>query len=511
MTLTRVEIRVTEEKRIVTGMITSAKFIENIRYIFNPDYFCSTHLKVIANWCYNYFEAFKKAPNKAIDDILTSKTIKMNDTEREFLEDILGKLGEDYYDGMYDGMYYVDMTEKYFRKRELEITVNNISVLSEKGDLEAAEKEIEKFQKVSLDINSQHIINMGDIETVERIYKKRDEEEKNFFKLPGDLGRYLGNQKRGDVVSYYGPAKRGKSWTLINNYKHGVLSKKRTLFWSIEMTDTEVLPRLNKAFYPMTDMESGMYDFPEFDCIHNQSGNCADRLSNVCVRESDDDDDDVEIEKDPSHVVCTKCKGHKNIEVRKKYKQTTYKSSINREKDDIFAVRKLHKKYKKMWNQYGRTITHPKYSLTYDMMMRDVDTLEKREDWHPDIIIIDYIDILEIGSRFDDYRQDDEKWKLLAKIAGKLDTLVITATQANKAGHSAKTLTAEHQGGFYGKNRHVNLMVGLNQEPKDKKEGIMNFGITEARNIEYIPGQVCSVLQDFKTGQAYLDSYYPYF
>ena len=163
-----------------------------------------------------------------------------------------------------------------------------------------------------------------------------------------------------------------------------------------------------------------------------------------------------------------------------------------------------------MWDKYGRVSIHKKYSLTYDKMMRDLDNLWQIEKWFPDILIIDYIDILGINSHFEDYRLEDERWKLLAKIAGQTNTLVITATQANKAGHTTDVLDAGHQGGFYGKNRHVNLMVGLNQSPEDKARGIMNFGITEARDTEYIPGQMCSVLQDFKTGQAYLDSYYAY-
>lgn len=495
----------TEEKRIVLGMIVSTKFMEEIKPIFKIEYFTNSYLSTLANWCESFFEEYNKSPFMHIKDIYDSESHHLPETDSELIGILLKDLDSQYSEGEINLKYWTEMASDYFRTRELEIVVNNISVLKESGDIGAAEKEIENFKKVSLEVDSKVLINPGILETQERIYKKRDEEEKNFFQLPGDLGRYLGNQKRGDVVGYYGPAKKGKSFTLINNYKYGVLSKRKTLFWSIEMTDTEVLPRTNKAFFPMIDKASGMYDFPEFDCVKNQDGNCSDRLSDTTVREDKDNK-----WRDPHHVVCTKCKGHRDLEERKKYVQTTYMSQIYRTQDDIFEIRKQYKRYQRMWNQYGRLSVHDKYSLTYDGMMRDLDILWKKDKWFPDIVIMDYIDILGIDSKFDDYRLEDEKWKLLAKIAGQLHALVITATQANKAGHTTDALTAEHQGGFYGKNRHVNLMVGLNQQPEDKVDGIMKFGITEARSIEYIPGQMCSVLQDFKTGQAYLDSYYEY-
>jgi len=494
----------TEEKRIVTGLIVSTEFIEAIKPIFNLDYFTNSYLQKIALWCDSFYEQYEKAPYMHIKDIFESESHRLKETEIELIETLLSNLNEHYDEGEINLKYWTEQAQDYFRSRELEITINNISIYKEKGDLEAAELEIDKFKKVSLDIDSNVLINPGNLEEQEEIYRKREEEDKRFYKMPGDLGRYLGNQKRGDVVGYYGPAKKGKSFTLINNYKYGVLSKRKTLFWSIEMTKTEVLPRVNKAFFPMVNEEPGEYDFPVFDCVHNQTGDCGDRNSTTVILEGD------EMLIDPSHVVCTKCMRHFDLETKKRYSITVYKDTMFRDMDDIFTVRKQHKYYQKIWNKYGRISVHDKYSLTYDKMMRDIDMLWTRDKWHPDILILDYVDILEIGSNFDDYRQEDEKWKLLAKIAGQTNTLVITATQANKAGHTTDILDASHQGGFYGKNRHVNLMVGLNQKPEEKERGIMRFGITEARDVKYIPGRTCTVLQNFETGQAYLDSYYPY-
>jgi hypothetical protein len=118
--------------------------------------------------------------------------------------------------------------------------------------------------------------------------------------------------------------------------------------------------------------------------------------------------------------------------------------------------------------KYGRIVVYPKYSLTYKDIQKELDNLIRKDNFIPDIIIIDYADILIMDSKHLDYKLEDERWKLLAQLAGNTNALLITATQANLAGHKTESLDSTHQGGFYGKNRHVNAMIGLNQN-KDEK------------------------------------------
>ena len=496
-------VSVTEEKRIVTGLITSTKFTKIILPVLDLAYFTNSYLRILAEWCIAFFEEHEKAPFKHIQDIYESESHNLKESEAELIGDLLNMLSEQYDEDSINVDYLKDCALDYFRKRELEIVVNNVSVLKEKGEYDAAESEIDRFTRVTLEIDSDAIINLGDINQIAEIYRQRDEEDKNFFQLPGDLGRYLGNHKRGDVVGYYAPAKRGKSWTLVDNFKHGILSKKRTMFWSIEMTKTEIIPRIMKTFEPMVG-EGGEHTFPVFDCKRNQTGECKDRESEVIIY------DGIELIEDPAHKPCTKCMKRFGQKSTHKYnfEMTVYQDTIFRKPDDIFTVQDKMKSMKRLFNKYGRVSVHPKYTLTYDKMMRDIDVVYKMDGYIPDILIIDYIDIMDINSNFDDYREIDEKWKLMAKIAGELNVLVITATQANKEGHKATVLDSTHQSGFYGKNQHVNLMIGINQTPEEKDQGIIKYGITEARSQYYVPGKTCVVLQDVKAGQAYLDSYY---
>jgi len=500
---------VTEEKRIVTGLVVSTQFLQQVGNRIELDYFTNSYLKTIASWCLAFYEEHKKAPYKHIKDIFESEVHSINEADGELIGDLLNTLSEQYDVDALNVDYLKDTTNDYIRMRELEILVNNISVLKEKGDLSDAEDLIKDFKKVQITVGMDHIINPGDMEQKEALYRKMAEEEANFFQLPGDLGKYLGNFKRGDVVGYFAPAKAGKSWVLTNHYKNAILSKKKTIFWSAEMIGTEVNARADKAFFPMVDMLDGQgeYTFPVFDCIMNQTGDCDKRMSPVIVLEG------TELISDPSHVVCTKCRNSYNG----KFVPTVYQDTIFRNQLDIFTLQdkfynkdRTSKNFVKQMGKYGRISAPPKYSLSYDWMMQDLDNLFARDNFIPDILLLDYIDILNVDSTHDDYRLEDERWKILAKLAGATNTLVVTVTQSNKAGFTAGHLTTEHQGGFYGKVRHVNLMVGLNQNEGQKEKGIMEFGITEARSMHYIPGQTCTVLQDLKSGQSYLDSYCKY-
>ena len=498
-------ISVTEEKRIVTGLITSLNFTKRIYPLFQLDYMTNSYLQIISEWCISFYEEHNAIPFKHIKDIYEQHVHKLKEHDAELIQTLLHTLSDQYDEEHVNVDYLVDCSIAYFRKRELEIAVNNISVLQDKGDVEGAERVIKDFSKVTITLDAPYIIDIGNIGQIEEIYRKREEEDKNFLVLPGDLGRYLGYHKRGDVVGFFAPSKRGKSWTLCDYNKHSILQRRKTAFWSIEMTDTEILPRVMKSFIPMVE-EEGVYQYPTFDCIRNQTGECKDRESGVVIL-----DGGAAIE-DPAHKPCVKCmRGGQH-----KFEMTIYHDSIFRRSDDIFTIRDVlgtkdgGRSITNLMQKYGRLCVHKKYTLTYDLMMRDVEVMHARDGFIPDVLIIDYIDILGGLSSYDDYRGVDEAWKMLARIAGELNCLVVTATQGNKESHTTNTLDSTHQGGYYGKNQHVNLMVGINQTPEEKAQGVIRYGITEARGHKYIPGKTCTVLQDIGAGQAYLDSYYDY-
>ena len=57
------------ERRIVTGMIVSDEFLKKITRIWRDDLLEVPELYRFAKWCLEYYEKYKKAPEKDIEGI----------------------------------------------------------------------------------------------------------------------------------------------------------------------------------------------------------------------------------------------------------------------------------------------------------------------------------------------------------------------------------------------------------------------------------------------------------
>lgn len=490
-----------EEKHLVTGLIVSSEFCKNIIQYIDLAYITNSYLKTVAEWCIAFYQEHEKAPFKHVNDIFESFRPSIKESDAELIDELLSNLGKQYTGDDINVDFLVSEAEEYFRRRELEIHINNISILNESGDLDGAEAEIARFTKISVKLDESIYINPGDDATRERIYRKRDEQLKKAYTLSGDIGQFLGKWLPGDVVGITAPAKRGKSFLLTDLQKHYVMSNIQVLKFSIEMTDTQELGRHDKSFFPSVE-EAGYYMYPEFDCIKNQMGDCGDRLSKVIVKE----DAKSPTVPNPNHVICTKCRDDRNE--YKRFTPTTYKVEIFREENSIFNVRKAMRKWNKQLDRYSRIVVRPKYSLTYDLMMRDIDIMASRYKFIPKVILLDYVDILAMDTGFDDFRHVDSQWKMLQKVGGSTKCLIITPTQADKLGHEAETLKTTNQAGFYGKSRHVNMMIGINQNADEKRAGMYRINILDSRSGHQDTFDSCMVLQDLGAGQMNLDSYW---
>jgi hypothetical protein len=324
------------------------------------------------------------------------------------------------------------------------------------------------------------------------------EAEKSFFKLPGDLGRFIGSMKQSDVISLFSETKVGKTWMLVDIFKHAVMSRRNTVFFSIEMTGAEINQRIDQAFHPMSSKGSGVFEFPEFDCAKNQTGECADRASEVVVLDGE------ELIPDPNHVVCQKCMRTDPD----RYVYATYTSLIDRDSLDPYTVKRVFREGGSLsrLQKHGVIVAGDKYDLTYNNIILYIEAL-KVEGFYPDIIIIDYADILDIRDVSDqkDWRLEDERWKLLPKLYKHTKSLLITATQAKSS--DSEVMSSNNQRGYKGKSMHVNKMIGMKQTDDNKRNGELILNISETRSGEYYVSRTCTVLQDLNSGQGHLDSY----
>ena len=109
------------------------------------------------------------------------------------------------------------------------------------------------------------------------------------------------------------------------------------------------------------------------------------------------------------------------------------------------------------------------------------------EGWVPDVVVIDYADILATpaGFRPGDRGVHDVNWQQLRGISQEYHCCLVTATQADAAGGSAYLLTRDNFSEDKRKLAHVTGMVGINQTGLEKQAGLYRLNWTVLREEEY--------------------------
>jgi len=133
--------------------------------------------------------------------------------------------------------------------------------------------------------------------------------------------------------------------------------------------------------------------------------------------------------------------------------------------------------------------------------------LEEDTGFIPDVIIVDYIDIL--AKESNDYQGQDivnETWMAGKSLCNDRNCLLIGATQADAGSYDGQVQTRENFSRDKRKYAHVNGMLGMNQTEDEKRSGIMKLNWIVAREGEYLTSNACYILQCLRRGHAVIDS-----
>lgn len=126
---------------------------------------------------------------------------------------------------------------------------------------------------------------------------------------------------------------------------------------------------------------------------------------------------------------------------------------------------------------------YPVYTLSKSDIMNYVKTLLTTDNVYPDVIIVDYLDLLTTYDKFNEVR-----FKLtqiandLKSLAQMLNCVVITATQLNR--ESLRILTADEANSSesYGKIQVADSLLTLNAINNEIKEGLIRLFVAKNRN-----------------------------
>lgn len=164
---------------------------------------------------------------------------------------------------------------------------------------------------------------------------------------------------------------------------------------------------------------------------------------------------------------------------------------------------------RKKKNQFGTMMDrlwvkqYPSNYLTPQKLDAYLDTLEHHAGFVPDIILIDYIDIM--STKAETKRHDiSNNAQGLRRIAFERNCAVVTVGQLNRDAMKSKKKTGAHISEDIGKGREADEHLIYDQTDQEEKMGLARLSVDKARNA---PGNKTMLLsQSYETGQFCLNS-----
>lgn len=512
------------ERRIITGLIISTDYIRQIRTLWNPRLLTNHPARTIATWCIEHFDKYGTAPGRDIESILQekSKKFKKKDQLKDF-ENILADLSDDYARSKkFNVPYLVDQTRNFLNEQNIDSFIEDIQSELQAGNLEAAKNLIYNFRDLA-NVEGD-VLDFSDRDQVKKaVIEAFKTQSQKVVRYARQLGAFLNDELvRGGFVAFMGPEKRGKTFLLLDIATKAAMQGSCVAFFQAgDMTRSQQVIRIGVHFSKKSNKKKfcGIQYEPVRDCIKNQLDTC-----DLEERESDfgifDDMTEEEVKQLTQKDLIEAYEAKENRRYRSchncdKYwsnkwgapwlKKVNVKGPLTK-KEAYNSIDRYLMKH----NRRFKLATYPTQTLTVNEIYAQLDSWEKTDGFVPDVIIVDYVDIMASEIKGDVRHQENDKWAKLRGLSQSKHALVVTGTQSDANSYTKDTINASNFSEDKRKFAHVTAFYGMNQDTRgrEKKIGIMRLNKIVVREDEFIVNDFVYVLQNLKRGQPCLSSYF---
>lgn len=503
------------ERRIVTGFIVSTDYIRQVRKTYSPKLIESSTANQLIGWCVEYFDKYDQAPGREIEAIFASRMKNLDKDRVEDIEEILEGLSDEYDREQFNVTHLLDQTKQYFKTQHLNYFAEEIQGELEAGNLSQAEALVSGYTPLSEDAGS--IVDPFSDSTLMR--QAFEEPAQPLVHFGRALGDFWNDQfTRDSLIGFMGPDKSGKTFLLMEIGVRAAIKGCNVVFFQAgDMTLKQQVRRLGIYLAKRSDKPKycGQLYVPVIDCIRNQFGTCdrKERESDIAPFEGMSvapKDITYNLLKEAFHDEenedYTPCKNCRNLigapwfKLRPPVEPLTWKEGAA-----------LARQFRKKRGKRFKLATYPNETLSVAEIKTQLHILEKQQHFIPDVIVIDYADILAPDPdyvRMEFRHQQNRLWQRLRALSQEWNCLVVTATQTSAEAYKTKgPVTRSHFSEDKRKLAHVTSMYGLNQNDEEKKIGVMRFNKIVVREDEFYVTDQVKVLQRLQMGKPILASY----
>ena len=451
----REKISLDIERKILILLITNTRFCQEVLPMIRGQYFKASYSREVHKWVSTYFEQFSEAPGKHIKDIYLNNKLSLQDDEElnDALSIFLQSLSKSFEDEETIGNidFEIKQCTNYLKLRALELLKENLEDEIGSNDPVKAEQLVSNFKRVEkpsgqgIDLLHDH----------NKILEALTKEHTEIIHFPGAVGTIIPPICRGDFMSFFGPAKRGKSFWLWYSSEIAMSQGNKVVYIPLEMNDTAIIKR----------------------CWPSITGKpLYNRTVNFAHFELDEDTNLYRIVQD----------------------------SEEKEGFNLDSIEDMQKKLRRLYRK-GRIKINPMIACTVQMIESMCDNLYYYENFVPDVIVIDYADYMEAGKKYTDNRDRiNTIWKGLRDLANERNIAIITASHTEKKTFESDIKTSQASEDIR-KINHVTLAVSLNASDKENHDNIIRLGMMEVREGRHIADQAV-VLQCLDLGRPCIDS-----
>lgn len=463
------------ERRIVTAMIVSKPVLARIAPQWNGHLFRSHHSNVLASLCVDFYKKHSDAPGKVVDSLYDVWASSQGDTGRA---DDVGKFLREL-DGEYlrqkeetNSEHILDTAAKFFRDVRLEFLSNEIAVAINAKDMDRADTLVSTYRKVEIGTGST-IDMFVDREELKVAFDVDDSDL--LVKYPGALGRHFSDDlSRDSFVVFQGSDKSGKSFWIQDIAWKGMCSRRKVAYFEAgDLSRKQVFLRfmVRAAVHPDKSTKKGD-EWPLWPC---------------------------EVQYPLAMSVGENEKSKKRRGVITDSERMIFDRPLDYEKA-FAACDNVMNNYLKSNRPYFKLSVHSNDSLSVDMVNSVLDGYAA-DDWVPDIVVIDYADIMAAPGAKDERDGINKNWQRLRKLSQELHCLVVTATQADAAAYDQEIQTKRNFSGDKRKNAHITAMHAINVTDDEKESKVCRLNVIARRDGEYNPKRCVHVAQCLALGQ----------
>jgi replicative DNA helicase len=438
------------QESLVTLLAFDVEHCALIRNAADPNLFSSLVYRDVVLRIYTFIDQFGKPPGEHFPDLFEDILQGPDKDDYELYRGLIERVAEARH-GI-NKEYVLSQLEGFVRRQKLLQGLIEAHEAVDAGQLEQAEVILEEALRSRLAMFKPGTT----LKQVVRKLQLKDDPAMDCVKLniPFLDERRLGPARK-ELSMMIAPAKRGKSWYLVHCGKQALLQRWKVLHITLEMNEDQTGQRYLQALYGLTRREAQSISIAKFD----KDG--LGRLQSI---------------------------GMEPLAKRKSLGELETLKETQRKLDKLRVADNL------MIKEF------PTGRLTIQELKAYLDALERMHKFVPDLLIVDYADLMYVNSEF--YRHEiGQIYKDLRGIGVERNIAITTASQANREGARARLTQDTHAAEDWSKIATADLVLTYSQTAEERLLGLARLFVSNARNDEdkfavlatqaYAIGQFC--------------------